>query len=91
MVAAANGSMKVDKMTIITWLLQGAEFSADFLPLHLGSCGVVLEVQWVLNLGDIKMNFRNLTMEFWYKGRKHGLRGAGSHGNQVLASWLNFV
>lgn len=23
------------------------------------------------------MNFRNLTMEFWYKGRKHMLRGAG--------------
>ncbi|KAH0689713.1 hypothetical protein KY289_017071 [Solanum tuberosum] len=27
------------------------------------------------------MNFKNLTMEFWYKGRKHLLRGDG---NQVL-------
>lgn len=42
MVAVANGSMRVDKMTSVTWLLQGAEFSADFLLLPLGSCGVVL-------------------------------------------------
>lgn len=34
-------------------------------------------------LGDIKLNFRKLTMEFWYKGRKHLLRGAG---NQVTTS-----
>ncbi|KAH0699969.1 hypothetical protein KY290_014779 [Solanum tuberosum] len=75
LVAAANGNMRVDKMTIVTWLLQGAKFTADFLLLPLGCCGVVLGVQWLLTLGDIKMNFRNLTMEFWYKGRKHLLRG----------------
>ncbi|XP_019259932.1 PREDICTED: uncharacterized protein LOC109237972 [Nicotiana attenuata] len=80
MVAAANGNMMVDIMYTITWLLQGAEFSAEFLLLPLGSCGVVLGVQWLLTLGDITMNFRKLTIEFWYKGRKHLLRGAG---NQV--------
>jgi len=81
LVAAANGNMRVDKMTIVTWLLQGAKFTADFLLLPLGCCGVVLGVQWLLTLGDIKMNFKNLAMEFWYKGRKHLLWGAG---NQVL-------
>ncbi|XP_019224822.1 PREDICTED: uncharacterized protein LOC109206457 [Nicotiana attenuata] len=80
LVAAANGNMMVDRVCTITWLLQGAEFSAEFLLLPLGSCGVVLGVQWLLTLGDIKMNFRKLTMEFWYKGRKHLLRGAD---NQV--------
>ncbi|PHT67372.1 hypothetical protein T459_26859 [Capsicum annuum] len=80
-VAAANGSMKVDQMTTITWLLQGAEFCADFLLLPLGYCGVVFRFQWLLTLGDIKLNFRNLTMEFWHKGRKHLLRGSDS---QVL-------
>lgn len=56
MVAAANGCMKVDKMTTVTWLLQGAEFKADFLLLPLGSCGVVLGIPWLLSLGDIKLN-----------------------------------
>lgn len=42
---------------------------------------MVLGVQWFLTLGDIKMNFRHLTMEFMYKGKKHVLRGAG---NQLL-------
>ncbi|PHT78294.1 hypothetical protein T459_16346 [Capsicum annuum] len=77
-VAAANGSMKVDKMTTITWLLQCAEFCADFLLLPLGSYGVVLGVQWLLTLANIKLNFRNLIMEFWHKGRKHLLRGSDS-------------
>ncbi|KAH0655282.1 hypothetical protein KY285_030164 [Solanum tuberosum] len=81
LVAATNGYIRVDKMTIVSWLLQGAEFTADFLLLPLGCCGVVLGVQWLLTLGDIKMNFTNLTMKLWYKGRKHLLRGAG---NQVL-------
>lgn len=77
-VVAANGNeMKVDKVCKISWLLQGAEFSADFLLLPLGSYGVVLGLQWLLTLGDIKINFRKLTMEFIYKGRKHTLRGAG--------------
>ncbi|XP_070040100.1 uncharacterized protein [Nicotiana tomentosiformis] len=80
MVDVANGNMMVDRMYTITWLLQGDEFSAEFLLLPLGSCGVVLGVQWLLTLGDIKMNFRKLTMEFWYKGRNNLLRGAG---NQV--------
>nr|XP_033512573.1 uncharacterized protein LOC117277249 [Nicotiana tomentosiformis] len=78
LVAAANENLMVDKVCIITWLLQAAEFSAEYLLLPLGSCGVVLGVQWLLTLGDIKMNFRKLTMEFWYKGRKHLFRGAGS-------------
>lgn len=43
-VAAANGCIKVDKMTIVTWLLQGAQFVADFLLPPLGSYGVVLGV-----------------------------------------------
>lgn len=79
-VATANGSMQVNKMTTITWLLQGAEFFADFLLLYLGSCGVVLGFQWLLTLGDIKLNFRKVTMELWYKGKKYVLKGAG---NQV--------
>ncbi|OIS99719.1 putative mitochondrial protein, partial [Nicotiana attenuata] len=54
-----------------------------FLLLPLGSCGVVLGVQWLLTLGDIKMNFRTLTIEFYYQGKRHILRGSGK---QILSS-----
>lgn len=33
LVVAANGNMMVDKVCTITWLLQSAEFSAEFLLL----------------------------------------------------------
>ena len=36
LVAEENGNMRVDKMTTVTWLLQGAEFTVDFLLLPLG-------------------------------------------------------
>lgn len=75
-VRTTNGNgLHVRQMCNISWLLQGVEFSAEFLFFTLGYCGVVLGVQWLLSLGDITMNFRELTMEFWYKGRKHLLKG----------------
>lgn len=58
-VVVANGSLKVDKMCKVSWLLQGAEFTAELLLLPLGNCGVALGVQWLLTLGDIKMNLTN--------------------------------
>lgn len=64
--------MKVDKLYKLSRLLQGVEF----LLLSLGNCRVVIRVQWLLTLGDTKMNFNKLTMEFWYKGKKHLLKGA---------------
>lgn len=83
-VTTANGNnMQVNQICNISWLLQGVEFSAEFLLLLLGSCGVVLGIQWLLTLGDIKMNFRELTMEFWYKGRKHLLNGQVSKSRLV--------
>ena len=39
---ATNGSMQVDKMTYVAWLLQRVELSTDFLLLPLGSFGFVL-------------------------------------------------
>lgn len=69
-VITTNGKdLHVIQIYNISWLLQGVELSAEFLLLPLGSCGVVLGVQWLLTLRDIKMNFRKLIMEFWYKGK----------------------
>lgn len=51
LVAATNGVMKVDKVCRISWLLQGAELSAEFILLPSGSYGVVLGVQWLSHWG----------------------------------------
>ncbi|OIT29769.1 hypothetical protein A4A49_16291 [Nicotiana attenuata] len=56
-------------------LLQGTTFQIDFLLLTLGTCDMVLGVQWLQTLGDIKMNFTQLTMEFQLHGKKHLLQG----------------
>ncbi|XP_070008752.1 uncharacterized protein [Nicotiana sylvestris] len=46
----------------LTWLLQGVTYTANFLLLPLGSCDLILGVQWLLPLGDLKLNFKELTL-----------------------------
>nr|GEV51946.1 retrotransposable element Tf2 [Tanacetum cinerariifolium] len=57
------------------WKIHGEEFVVDAMLLPLGGCNMVLGVQWLSTLGDIKINFQELGMEFKYQGRKVALRG----------------
>nr|GEV00916.1 hypothetical protein [Tanacetum cinerariifolium] len=57
------------------WKIHREEFVVDTMLLPLGGCDIVLGVQWLSTLGDIKMNFQKLRMEFKYQGRKVALRG----------------
>ncbi|GJX28487.1 retrovirus-related pol polyprotein from transposon 17.6 [Tanacetum coccineum] len=57
------------------WQLQGVDFWSDVMLLPLGGCEMVLGIQWLSTLGDIKCNFKDLRMEFVYKGKKMVLRG----------------
>ncbi|GKC56058.1 reverse transcriptase [Tanacetum coccineum] len=45
-----------------------------------GGCEMVLGVQWLATLGDIKFNFQKLTMEFDYENSKVLLREESKHG-----------
>ncbi|GKA24846.1 hypothetical protein Tco_0710879 [Tanacetum coccineum] len=38
-------------------------------------CEMVLGIQWLVTLGDIKCNFSQLRMEFMYKNKRMTLRG----------------
>uniref|UniRef100_A0A803MRK9 Retrotransposon gag domain-containing protein n=1 Tax=Chenopodium quinoa TaxID=63459 RepID=A0A803MRK9_CHEQI len=47
-----------------TWMLGGQLFTADVLLIPLGSCDMVLGVQWLSTLGSISWNFKQMTMRF---------------------------
>ncbi|XP_012839901.1 PREDICTED: uncharacterized protein LOC105960281 [Erythranthe guttata] len=58
-----------------TWKMRGVEFSAEAMTLPLGSCDLVLGIQWLVALGDICSNYLQLKMEFNHMGRNVVLRG----------------
>ncbi|GJV55960.1 retrotransposon-related protein [Tanacetum coccineum] len=57
------------------WQLQGVDFCSDVMLLPLSGCEMVLGIQWLATLGDIKCNFKELRMEFMYQSKKMVLRG----------------
>lgn len=62
----------------LLWVLQGIHFKIDPYILPLGSCDMVLGIQWLETLWEIKWDFKQLRMEFMFKGKKHVLRGRTS-------------
>lgn len=50
-------------------------FQDDFLVFPIGKSDVVLGIQWLYPLDDIKFNFKKLLMEFEYQGKLLTLRG----------------
>nr|GEZ84574.1 hypothetical protein [Tanacetum cinerariifolium] len=59
--------------THIFWILKvshglckGVELTSDVFILPLGGCDLVLGVQWLSILGNIKWNFKDLIMDFMY-------------------------
>ncbi|GJV94168.1 retrotransposon protein [Tanacetum coccineum] len=57
------------------WQLQGVNFWSDVMLLPLGGCEMVLGIQWLSTLGNVKCKFKDLRMQFVYKGKKMVLRG----------------
>ncbi|XP_019266920.1 PREDICTED: uncharacterized protein LOC109244312 [Nicotiana attenuata] len=74
-VADGNNRQTNELCKNLTWLLQGVTYTADFLLLPLGSCDLILGVQWLLPLGDLKLNFQELTLGYNYQGRECILKG----------------
>ncbi|XP_075095483.1 uncharacterized protein LOC142173741 [Nicotiana tabacum] len=59
----------------IEWLMQRAVYTSDFLLFPIGSSDMVLGVQWLFELGDIKFNYRKLSLEFEYQGKMLKVQG----------------
>ena len=67
-----------------TWKMHNQMFKVDAMVLPVGGCDLVLGVQWLSTLGDIKWNFGDLTMEFLKGKRKIVLRGKGQQAIQLV-------
>jgi len=65
-IAVADGSELNCKYVChnFTWRLQNTTFCSDVLLIPLGSCDMVLGIQWLSQLGTIQWNFNTLHMEF---------------------------
>ena len=58
-----------------TWKMQETYFSTDVMLISLGSCDMVLGVQWLSKLGPICWDFKQLLMQFKLDGKEVRLRG----------------
>nr|GFA12902.1 hypothetical protein [Tanacetum cinerariifolium] len=77
-VTVARGKTMLSDTMIndFAWKLQGENFTARVMLLPVGDCDMVLGVQWLTTLGDIKFNFQELKMSFVYNGRYMNLMGS---------------
>nr|GEZ59361.1 transposon Ty3-I Gag-Pol polyprotein [Tanacetum cinerariifolium] len=67
------------------WKLYGYTFTYDVMLLPLGICCMVLGIQWLSTLGDIRWNFQQLKREFLYNNKRVCLRGT----NKFVTHWLD--
>ena len=57
------------------WKMHNALSETDMLIIPLGSCDIVLGIQWLSQLGTIRWDFKQLQTEFTYLGGEHVFRG----------------
>lgn len=63
------------KCDTFSWAMQGKLFTTDVMLIPLGSCDMVLGVQWLATLGSICLDFKKLLMEFTVGGVTYRLGG----------------
>lgn len=76
-VSVANGQklLSTHECPQFIWNIHVHKFVFDAMILPLGGCDVVLSIQWLTTLDDIKWNFKKLVMEFEYNMKRVILMG----------------
>ena len=82
-VSVANGQ-STHECPQFVWNMHIHKFVSDVMILPLGGCDMVLGIQWLTTLDDIKWNFKKLVMEFEYKMKKVVLRGT----RDITLHWM---
>lgn len=67
-----------------SWKFQGHKFTTDAMLISLGSCDMVLGIQWLRTLGSINWDFNKLEMVFSIQGQKMVLKGQPQQRVKVL-------
>ena len=76
MVVASDKPVIIDKKCEqLNWKFKDHEFVGDFLVLPGSHFGVILGMQWLKTLGEIRWNCKSLTMEFEHAGKTVKLVG----------------
>lgn len=63
-VADGNHIACQEVCSCFVWKMGGIEFSTEVMLIPLGSCDMVLGIQWLSTLGTVNWNFKKLLMEF---------------------------
>ncbi|GKB03552.1 retrotransposon-related protein [Tanacetum coccineum] len=84
-VAGGRDMVTVSMCKDFQWQLYGQTFTTDVMLIPLGGCDMVLGIQWLSTLGDIKCNFKELKMQFLYNNTKVCLRGT----TKSVTHWLD--
>ncbi|XP_071700601.1 uncharacterized protein [Rutidosis leptorrhynchoides] len=66
------------------WRLSDAVFNSSMVVIPLGGCDMVLGIQWLSTLGEIRWNFEKLVMTFSHNNRKVELRCT----KKPLTQWI---
>ena len=76
-VEVGNGQVEKSKgvcRNVAVWV-QGNEIRQHFFLMELGGTDVILGVDWLASLGDIKANFQKMTISWKVKERPQGITG----------------
>ncbi|XP_027083512.2 uncharacterized protein [Coffea arabica] len=76
-VRVANGEQLESRQLqgAVQWEMQGNQFTHQFNTLKLGSCHMVLGVDWLARYSPIEFDFRQLSMRFLQGGQPVELKG----------------
>lgn len=74
-VADGNSISCTQLCTKFSWGMSDKQFSAEAMLIPLGSCDMVLGIQWLSTLGPIYWDFKKLRMDFVYNDEPVSLKG----------------
>lgn len=55
--------------------VQGVQIIQNFLPFQLGVVDIIVGMDWLSRLGEVKINWKNQTMKFLWEGKKVEIKG----------------